>query len=211
MPNAICHMHGENLGNSRSGHLFCQLLMKPVQPLQSLQARHGTPILNAVTEKGRQDLDLQPGQKARRKSPDHRREIRHGFPAQNRVFIVDILAQRLDHVNQASFFRFDIYLVSSYHCKRSYHLCTLAGGTHLRQLALRSALLPPCCGPRPAETSARPTLCNCNRSLQLFYSFNAVCSAVLSAVAVFCAPRSFFFLSIDITWGVDHVGLRHGK
>lgn len=87
--------------------------MEPVQFLQRLQASHGTPILNSITEERRQDLDLQSGQEPRRKSLDHCRKIRHGFPAQNRVFIVDILAQRLHDINQTCLFRLDIYSPTS--------------------------------------------------------------------------------------------------
>lgn len=180
-------------GNSRSGNLLRQLPMKPIQLLQRLQARDGTTVLNPVTEKRRQDLNLQPGQEPRRKSLDHRREIRHGFPTQNRVFVVDILAQRLHDINQACFFRFDIYLFVL--ASSSSSSINLAESTPkvppatCSAICLASSLL---WSTTSRNVCKADILCNCPRPLQSVSPIQLTAS--LQCVFFFFCPSDVFFL-----------------
>lgn len=82
--------------------------MKPIQLLQRLQPSNSASILNAIAKERREDLDLLSRQVLRRKRLDHGREIGNGFAPQNRIFVVDVLAQGLHDFDKGCFSGFDI-------------------------------------------------------------------------------------------------------
>lgn len=83
--------------------------MEPIQLLQRLQPSNSASIFNAIAKKCRQDLNLLPRQVLRRKRLDHGREIGDSFAPQNRIFVVDVLAQGLHDFDKGCFPGFDIF------------------------------------------------------------------------------------------------------
>lgn len=87
--------------------------MKPVQLLQRLQSHNSPSILNTIAKERRQDLNLLSGKVLGRQGPDHSSEIRNGFPPQDRIFVVDVFAQRLHDIDQGRFSSFDVCSMTS--------------------------------------------------------------------------------------------------
>lgn len=79
--------------DSRPRNLLRKILRKSVQLLQRIQPRNSPAILNPITKERRQHLNLLSRQKLWRKSLDNRRQIRNGFPANDSIVVVYVLAE----------------------------------------------------------------------------------------------------------------------
>jgi hypothetical protein len=89
-------------------YLSSQFLRKPIQLLQCIQSGNSTPILNPITEEGRQDLDLLSGQELGWQRLNDRCEEGDGLSAEYRIFIIDVFAKLLNNFNQGSLLALDI-------------------------------------------------------------------------------------------------------
>jgi hypothetical protein len=94
-------------------YLGSQFLRKPIQLLQRIQSRNRTPILNPITEEGRQNLDLLSGQELGRQRLNDGGEEGDGLSAQYGIFIIDVFAKLLNNSYQGSRLAFDICIESS--------------------------------------------------------------------------------------------------
>lgn len=130
----------------RSRCILRQLLGKSVQLLECFKTGNRPSIFDTVAKEGRQDLDLLSGEELRRQSLNHCSEVGNGFPADNRVFIVDILSQGLNNFDQRRLLTLDLFNAVR---RRVAFFCG-PEGLYLGQFSQQFGSPPAYRGPRPA-------------------------------------------------------------